>query len=84
MASPLFLERLLDDLRLQALFGVHLLEPPVLVFELLEPGHQRGVHAAKLAAPFVEGGRTDAMLPTKLGDRAAGLCLLEYRDDLAV
>ena len=54
MASPLFLQCLLNDLGLQAFFGIHLLEPPVLVFEFLESGHQRGVHAAEFAAPFVK------------------------------
>lgn len=84
MASSLFLQGLLDDLCLQAFLGIHLLEPPVLVFEFLEPCHQRGVHAAEFAAPFVKRGRTDAVLPAEFGDRAATLGLLEYGDDLTV
>jgi hypothetical protein len=78
------LQGLLDDLDLQALLGIHLLEPPVLVFEFLEPGHERGVHAAELAAPFVERGRTDAVFPAEFRYWATALCLLEYRNDLAV
>ena len=79
-----FLQGLLDDLSLEPLLGIHLLEPPVLVFEVLEPGHERGVHAAELAAPFVKRGRTDAVFPAEFGDRATALCLLEYGNDLAV
>ena len=84
MASPLFLQGLLDDLGLEAFFGIHLLEPPVLVFEFLEAGHQGGVHAAKLTAPFVERGRADAVFPAEFRNRAAALGLLEHGDDLAV
>lgn len=84
MASPLFLQGLLDDLGLEAFFGIHLLEPPVLVFEFLEAGHQGGIHAPELAAPFVKRGGTDAMFPAEFRNRAATLCLLENGDDLAV
>ena len=52
MASPLFLQGLLHDLGFKAFFGIHLLEPPVLVFKFLEPRHQGGVHAAEFAATF--------------------------------
>jgi len=78
------LQGLLDDFGLEPLFGIHLLEPPVLVFEFLEPGHQGDVHATEFAAPLVKLGRTDAVLPAQFGDRAAALCLLEYGNDLAV
>jgi len=63
---------------------MHLLEPPVLVFELIEAGHQRGVHTAELATPFVERGGTDAVFPAEFRDRAAAFCLLENGNDLAV
>ena len=56
MALPLFCERLLDDLGLETFFGVHLLEAPVFVLELFHTSHERGVHAAVLAAPLVERG----------------------------
>ena len=84
MASPLFLQGLLHNLGFEPFFSIHLLEPPVLVFKFLEPGHQRGVHAAELAAPFVERRRTDTVLPAELGNRATALCLLENGNDLAV
>jgi hypothetical protein len=78
------LQGLLDDLGLEAFFGIHLLEPPVLIFEFLEAGHQGGVHAAEFTAPFVKRGRTDAVFPAKCRNRAPALCLLENGDDLAV
>jgi len=84
MASPLFLQGLLDDLGLEAFFGIHLLEPPVLVFELFEPGHQGGIHAAKFAAPFVKRGRTDAVFPAEFRNWAATLGLFEDGNDLAI
>jgi len=84
MASPLFLQGLLNDFSLQAFFCVHLLEPTVLLFEFLEPGHQGSVHATELAPPFVKRCGADAMLPAEFRNRAAALCLLEYGDDLTV
>lgn len=48
------------------------------------PGHQGGVHAAKLAAPFVERGGADAVFPAEFRNWAAALCLFENGDDLAV
>lgn len=84
MASPLFFEGLLHDLRLQPLFCIHLLEPSVLRFELLEPRQERRIHATKLGPPLVERRRADAVLPTQLRNRLASLRLLEHGDDLAV
>jgi hypothetical protein len=78
------LQGLLNDLSLEPLLGIHLLEPPVLVFEFLEASHQGGIHAAELAAPLVKRGRADAVFPAQFRDRAAALGLLENGDDLAV
>src|SRR5690606_6482755 len=64
--------------------GVHLLQAPVLVLQLLELGHHRRIHATELAAPLVERRRADAVLPAQLRDRCAGLRLLEHGDDPAV
>lgn len=50
----------------------------------LEARHQGSVHAAKFAAPFVKHGGTDVLLPAEFGNRAAGLCLLEDGNDLAI
>ena len=84
MASPLFCHRLLNDLSLKSLFGIHLLETTVLVLKLAQPGHQRSVHTAELGAPLAKGRGADAMLTTQLRRRTASLGLLENGDDLAV
>ncbi len=84
MALPLFCECLLHDLGFDALVGVHLLEPAVLVFKLLETLHQRCVHAAEFAAPFVKGGGAYAVFATQFWNGAAALGLLEDGDDLTV
>lgn len=67
MALPFFCQGLRDDLDFQALLGIHLLQAPVFVLQFLHAGHQRGVHAAELGAPFVERGVTDAVLAAQLG-----------------
>ena len=84
MALQLSHEGFLADLGLDALFGVHLLQPAVLILELLEPGHQRSIHAAELRATLVARRAGDAVLPAQLGDRNARLGLLEDRQDLVV
>lgn len=84
MALPLFCECLRNDLGLEALLGIHLLEAPVLVLELLHARHERRVHAAELGPPLVERGVADAVLAAQLRDRAAAFGLLEDGDDLAV
>lgn len=61
-----FLQRLLDDLGLEPFLGVHLLQAAVLLLQLLEPGHQRGVHPTVLRPPLVEGGPAHPMLPAQL------------------
>jgi hypothetical protein len=84
MALPFFCECLRDDLGLEALFDVHFLEVPVFLFQLLDPCHQRGIHAAELGAPLVERVVADAVLAAQLRYWAAGLGLLQDGDDLAV
>src|SRR5438094_2998770 len=84
MALPFFCERLRDNLGLETLLRVHLLQAPVLVFELLHASHQRRIHAAELGAPLVESCRAHAMFAAQFRDRGACLGLLEDGDDLAV
>ena len=62
MALPLSLKGFLTQIRLNPLFGIHLLQAPVLVLKLLEPLHHRGVHAAKPRAPLIERRTADAVL----------------------
>lgn len=64
--------------------GVHLLQPPIFVLQLLELGYQRRIHAAELAAPLIERCRADAVFAAQLRHWRAGLGLFEHGDDLAV
>ncbi len=84
MALPFFCQGLRDDLGFQALLGIHLFQAPVFVLQLLHAGHQRGVHAAELGAPFIERGIADAVLAAQLRDWAADLSLLKNGNDVAV
>lgn len=81
-----FLQRLINALNLQALLGVHLLLTAVLLFEFLQPRHDRGFHAAELAAQVVKQCRTHthAVFPAQLRDGTATAGLLENGDDLAL
>ena len=73
MASPLFCEGLVENLRLQSFLGIHLLKPGVLDLQLLEPGHHRRVHPAVLGSPLVKGRRTHPKLPADLWHRQSRL-----------
>jgi len=84
MASPFFCERLLEQIGAQLSFGIHLLQPPVFLFQRLHLGHHRGVHAAELAPPLVERGGADAVLTAEIRNRTASLSLLQHANDLAV
>jgi hypothetical protein len=76
MAPPFFCERLRYDLGFETLFGIHLLEAPVFLLQLLHACHQRRIHAAEPGAPLVERGIADAVLAAQLRHRAAGFGLL--------
>ena len=56
----LFCEVLFGNLGFELFFEVHLLEAPVLVFELLHATHHRRVHTTELGALFVKGRCADA------------------------
>ena len=53
MALPLSLKGFFADLRNLALFGIHFLQAPVLVFQLFHPLHQRRVLTAVLHPPLI-------------------------------
>ena len=76
MAGLLFCEGLFDDQGPHLRIGVHLLQTPVLVFELLHLGHQRRVHTAELGALLVKRSRADAVFTTRIRHRRIGLSLL--------
>src|SRR5690606_19588219 len=84
MASPLFCHCLLEDIGLEALLGVHLLQTPVFVLQLLQARHHRCIHAAVLGPPLIERGAAHAVLAAQLRHGRASLGLLEDRQDLAV
>src|ERR1700682_1953998 len=48
----------------------------------LQPPGLRDLHPAELRLPFVDAGVADAMLAAQIGDRNAGLVLLQNPDDL--
>ena len=60
MALPLSLKGFFADLRNLALFGIHFLQAPVLVFQLFHPLHQRRVHTAVLSPPRIKNRATHA------------------------
>lgn len=84
MASPLFYQCLRDDLGLKSLFGIHLFQATIFLFQLLHTGHERGIHAVELGAPLVERGVADAMFSAQLRGRRTAFGLLEDGDDLAI
>ena len=84
MALEFFCEGLRDDVGFDLGFDIQLFEPPIFLFQLLHPSHQRGVHPAELRSPFVECCRADPVLPAQFRYRDPGLRLLQYRQDLAV
>jgi hypothetical protein len=84
MASPLFCGGLGNDLGLELLLQIHLLEAPVLVFELLHAGHHGSVHATELGAPFVERGGADAQLSADIRHCQTDLNTLQSSHGLAV
>src|SRR4030081_2064671 len=57
-------------------------EARVLALQRLQPLGLRDVHPAELRFPFVDTGVADAMLAAQIGDRNAGLVLLQNPDDL--
>ena len=84
MASPLFFERLRDDLRLELFLKVHLLEPAVLFFELFHARHHGYIHAAVLGPPFVKGRGADAQFTTNVWNADACLDALDSVQNLAI
>ena len=84
MALEFFCEGFRNDVGLNLRLDIQLLEPAVLLLQLLHPRHQRGVHATELGPPFLERGRADAVLTAQIRHRSAHLGLLEDGQNLAV
>src|SRR5690606_3168782 len=79
-----FFDSLFEHFRFKAFFGVHLLQAPVLIFKLLEPGHHGGIHSTELGPPLVKRRAAHAMLATKIRNRYARLGLFQNRQNLAI
>src|SRR5689334_19177264 len=66
--SPFFCDHRLQRLDIQRLLRDDLLQPTILVLELLEPLHLAQFHAAELRFPAIVRLLGDAMRPTQIGD----------------
>src|SRR5690606_37884854 len=81
-ALPFFSDDRLEHLDVESLVGNELLEPPILLFELLQPPRLVDLHDSELRFPAVEGGRRDAQFPANVLHLHAGVGLFERVDDL--
>src|ERR1700716_4479674 len=81
-ASPFLSQKVLQRRIVQHGVGQQPLQPGVLVLQRLQPLGLRDIHPAELRFPFVDTGVADAMLAAQIGDRNAGLVLLQNPDDL--
>ena len=84
MASPFFYERLAEQVGAELRLSVHLREASVFVLQLLQPTHQRHVHATELRAPLIKGRGADAMRAAQVGDFHPCLGVLRDRHNLAI
>src|SRR5580698_430256 len=81
-ASVLSRVHLLEDLDVQGLISYQLLQPPILVLQLLQTLGVAEFHPAELALPAVVGLLADGVLADQLGHRQTGVGLLQDRNDL--
>src|SRR4029453_12083667 len=81
-AAPLFCRDVLQDHLVKAQVGDQLLQPCVLLLQLLELTGLIGLQACILLLPAVEGLLADADLADELRHRHPELGLLEHRHDL--
>jgi hypothetical protein len=71
----------LQHLLVQRQVGDHLLQPGVLVFQLLQALHFGGYQAAVRLAPIVIGGRAEARFPADLRNRHTLIALLQNKGE---
>src|SRR6266567_8839654 len=81
-ASPFLSQQILQRRIVQHGIGQQPFQPRVLVIQRLQPLGLRDFQPAELGFLFVDAGVADAMLAAKIGDRNAGLMLLQNPDDL--
>ena len=77
MAWSVFSEGLLEDIRLEPLFGIHLPEPGIFRLQFFPAGQQGDIHAAALLPPLVKRRCANAQISTPLRDRQSGFNALE-------
>src|SRR5690606_36697351 len=81
-ALPFFSDDRLEHLDVESLVGTELLEPPILLFELLHSPRLVDLHTSELRMPVVEDGRRDAQFPTHVLHLHAGDGLFARVHDL--
>lgn len=69
---------------LNLLLEVHLLEAPVVLFQLLEPGHHGNIHPAVFGSPLVKRGRADPQFTAHIGNPKASIDRFQRLHDLGV
>jgi len=79
---PTFFSDVLQDRLVQAELRDQLLEPRVLLLQLLELAHLVGLHPRVLLLPAIERLLRNADLPNQVGHRHPKLGLFEHGDDL--
>jgi hypothetical protein len=80
--SPLFCVDLFEDVNLHGLVGHQPLQPRVLFFQGSEPLGFADFHPSELSLLRMVSGRADVMRRADRLDRASGLGLSQYPDDL--
>src|SRR4029450_6420462 len=80
--SPLFCVDLFENVNLHGLVGHQPLQPRVLFFQCSKPLGFADFHPSKLSLPGVVGARTDVVRRADRLDRASGLGLSQYLNNL--
>jgi hypothetical protein len=81
-ASPLLSHEVLQGRVVQHGISQQPFQPRVLILERLQPLGLRDFRPTELGLPFVDARVADATLAAQIGDRNAGLMLLQDSDDL--
>ena len=82
-ASELFFDQVFHRPDLNARFRKHFLQFRILSFQLLQLGNIRGLHAAILRLPIIEGCIANADLTAYFFNRYTGFLLLDSSNNLA-
>ena len=80
----LFFDHIFEYPMLKTDVCIHLLKPPILLFQLLQAFDHFGIHPTVLVLPVIEGALADTMLLTNIGYTYPSFVLLEDFDDLTL